>query len=202
MVSSFLLIILAFGIYSIVHSFLASLKAKEMAATILGPTGFRWYRMAYNVFAFISLLPILAMAVVLPDKQIYQVSFPWSTLLLLLQLTGAGIALYAVIQTDLFFFSGLRQLSEKPGENSSPHIMQTGGLYRFVRHPIYTGSLLFLWASAEMSWNSLALKLAFSLYFVIGAMVEEKKLVAEFGDDYRAYRMRTPMIIPFLKKHL
>ena len=49
---------------------------------------------------------------------------------------------------------------------------------------------------------ALALRLAFTLYFIIGGMVEEKRLVAEFGDAYRVYRMRTPMLIPGLKKHI
>jgi methanethiol S-methyltransferase len=200
LISSFLLIVIAFGVYGLVHSLLASFKAKEMAQTWLGWAGHRWYRLAYNIFATLSLLPVLALAVILPDRGIYTVPPPWSGLFILLQLAGVGIAFFAVAQTDLLHFAGLRQVSEKPG--SKPvSILQTDGLFRYVRHPIYTGSLLFLWASPEMSWNSLALKTAFTLYFIFGAMVEEKKLVTEFGDTYRAYRMRTPMLIPGLKKH-
>jgi protein-S-isoprenylcysteine O-methyltransferase Ste14 len=201
LISSFIIIVLAFGIYGIIHSLLASIKAKELAAAWMGTSGFRWYRLAYNIFAFIALLPVLALAVVLPDKLIYQVPAPWNYLLMILQTTGAVVALYAVVQTDLMFFSGLRQLMKKPTDTPIQNAMQSGGLYRYVRHPIYTGSLLFLWASPEMSWNSLALKTAFTLYFIFGAMVEEKKLVAEFGDAYRAYRLRTPMLIPGIKKH-
>ena len=199
MISSFLLIVIAFGIYGIIHSLLASFKAKDLAEAWLGSVGRKWFRLAYNIFAFISLLPILALAVILPDRSIYIVPSPWSMLLILLQLFGAGIMVVAVAQTDLWHFAGLRQVTEKPNA-SSDHRLETGGLYHFVRHPIYTGGLLFLWLSPEMSWNSLALKVAFTLYFIFGAMVEEKKLVTEFGDAYRAYRMRTPMLIPGFKK--
>jgi protein-S-isoprenylcysteine O-methyltransferase Ste14 len=200
LISSFIIIVFAFAIYGVVHSLLASFKAKELAETWFGPGGRRWYRMSYNIFAFVSLLPILALAVVLPDRSIYLVPSPWSYLLVILQLLGASIAVYAVIQTDLMHFSGLRQVMEKSATLPAQNNLQTDGLYRFMRHPIYTGSLLFLWSSPEMSWNSLALKTSISLYFIFGAMVEETKLVTEFGDAYRAYRMRTPMLIPGLKK--
>jgi methanethiol S-methyltransferase len=199
MISSFLLIILAFGVYGVVHSLLASFKIKDMAAVWLGPVGKKWYRLAYNIFATISLLPILALAVILPDRSIYAISAPWSIVLVIVQLVGAAIMLIAVTQTDLWHFVGLKQLSENP-EKAANHPLETGGLYQYVRHPIYSGGLIFLWASPEMSWNSLALKVSFTLYFIFGAMVEEKKLVSEFGDTYRSYRMRTPMLVPGMKK--
>ncbi|MEI8132836.1 MAG: isoprenylcysteine carboxylmethyltransferase family protein [Leptolinea sp.] len=199
MISSFLLIVIAFGVYGIVHSLLASFKAKDLAEAWLGPVGRKWFRMAYNIFATISLLPVLALAVILPDRAFYNVLSPWSVILFLMQLVGVGISIFAVAQTDLLHFAGVRQLVEKT-DATAHHHLETGGLYRYVRHPIYSGGLLFLWASPEMSWNSLALKAAFTLYFIFGAMVEEKKLVSEFGDAYRAYRMRTPMLIPGLKK--
>jgi protein-S-isoprenylcysteine O-methyltransferase Ste14 len=199
LISSFVLIIVAFGVYGLVHSLLASFKAKDLAEAWLGPAGRKWYRLAYNIFASISLLPILALSVILPNRAIFTVPSPWNTLLIMLQFVGVAIMVIAVSQTDLLQFAGLRQVAEKP-DSISGHRLETGGLYRFVRHPIYSGGLLFLWASPEMSWNSLALKTAFTMYFIFGAMVEETKLVTEFGDAYRAYRMRTPMLIPNLKK--
>lgn len=199
MISSFFYIIIATGIYGLVHSLLASLKAKEMAAAWMGKSGFKWYRLAYNIFAFISLLPVLALAIILPDRPIYDIPSPWQYLLILLQLIGAGISFVSSFETGLGTLSGILQLTESFATPSVVRL-ETGGMYRFVRHPIYSGAILFLWASPQLTWNSLALKIAFTLYFIIGGMVEEKKLVAEFGDAYRAYRLRTPMLIPGLKK--
>jgi methanethiol S-methyltransferase len=200
LITSFLSIILATGLYGLVHSLLASLKAKEMAAVWLG-AGFKWYRLAYNIFATISLLPVLALAIIMPDKPIYDIPSPWNALLILLQLVGAGISCIAAFQTGIGYLSGLKQLMET-STSGSPVVnrLETGGLYQYVRHPIYSGAILFLWTSSQLTWNSLALKLALTLYFILGAMVEEKKLVAEFGDTYRAYRLHTPMLIPGLKK--
>jgi protein-S-isoprenylcysteine O-methyltransferase Ste14 len=198
-IKSFLLIFFAFALYGVIHSLLASRKAKEVAEIFMGQSGFRWYRLAYNVFSFISLLPVLALAVILPDSPIYEVPFPWDIPLLLLQLAGAVFSIAASVQTGLGTLSGITQL-DKNYPAAEKNRLATDGLYRYVRHPIYTGAILFLWTSPQLTWNGLALRAAFTLYFIIGGIVEEKKLVEEFGDEYRSYRMRTPMLIPWLKK--
>jgi protein-S-isoprenylcysteine O-methyltransferase Ste14 len=50
-----------------------------------------------------------------------------------------------------------------------------------------------------MSWNVLALNIGISVYALLGAMPEERKLLSEFGKPYDEYRSRTPFIIPGLK---
>lgn len=198
MFCGFLIIFFSTAIYSLIHSILASNEAKKMASVWLGK-GYKWYRLSYNIFAFISLLPVLALAVTLPDTLIYDIPSPWSGLMVILQLAGVGVSFLGARQTGLARLAGLTHLMEKEGA-STGNRMETGGLYKFVRHPIYSGAILFFWLTPQMTWNGLALRLAFTLYFIIGGMVEEKKLVAEFGDAYRAYRLRTPMLIPGLKK--
>jgi protein-S-isoprenylcysteine O-methyltransferase Ste14 len=98
----------------------------------------------------------------------------------------------AVFQTDLLSFVGLRQLfeAEKTGA------LITGGLYRYVRHPLYTFSLSILWLSPNMSVNSFVVYAALTLYILVGIVFEERKLIREFGQEYEAYRSVTPMLIP------
>jgi protein-S-isoprenylcysteine O-methyltransferase Ste14 len=50
-----------------------------------------------------------------------------------------------------------------------------------------------------MSYNLLALILGLSIYILVGAYFEERKLLVEFGDAYSEYRQRTPMLIPGLR---
>jgi len=197
-ISSFFLILLVTGLYGLIHSLLASLKVKKMASVFMGQQ-YKWYRLFYNIFAVISLLPVLALAIILPDRPLYSIPFPWGVPVLILQLAGFVFATAAVFQTGVWQLAGLSHFWSKV-ENPAPGRLVTEGLYRYVRHPIYSGAILFLWASPQITWNSLALRLAFTLYFIIGEMVEEKKLVAEFGEAYRAYRLCTPMLIPGLKK--
>jgi protein-S-isoprenylcysteine O-methyltransferase Ste14 len=100
----------------------------------------------------------------------------------------------AAFQTDLLSFAGLRQLFEEEKTGT----LITGGLYRYVRHPLYTFSLLILWLSPSMSLNSLIVYLALTLYVLVGIIFEERKLLREFGKKYEEYRSVTPMLVPGL----
>ena len=76
--------------------------------------------------------------------------------------------------------------------------MVSGGLYRWVRHPLYSAGLVFIWLTSVMTVNLLVLNLGLTIYLVVGAIYEERKLVREFGDLYVDYQKRVPMLIPGL----
>jgi protein-S-isoprenylcysteine O-methyltransferase Ste14 len=194
----FVVILIAFASYGFIHSWLASLQAKALARRLLGPVSDRFYRLAYNIFAFVSLLPVFALLPLLPDRMLYSIPLPWSLLTLVVQGIAGLAALLAVLQTGAASFLGLRQLVQP--EDASPTRLNISGLYRFVRHPIYTASIVFIWLTPVMTLNLLALYLAFTAYFIIGAMFEERKLVAEFGQAYLDYRRKVPFLIPFTNK--
>jgi protein-S-isoprenylcysteine O-methyltransferase Ste14 len=101
----------------------------------------------------------------------------------------------AVIQTDILSFVGLRQLVEEENMGS----LVTSGLYRSVRHPLYTFSLLILWLAPSMSMNSFIVYSALTIYVLIGIVFEERKLLRDFGQAYAEYKSHTPMLIPALK---
>ena len=187
-------LILSFAVWGIVHSLLASLAVKGFFRRVFGAGFMRIYRLAYNVFSFISFLPILWLVAFLPNRILYSVPAPWSYLMLAGQAAGALGLFAAVLQTDTLSFVGLRQLfeEEKPGK------LVTGGLYKYVRHPIYTFSLIFLWLTPIMTINTLIFYIAATLYFIVGAYFEERKLLREFGAVYAEYKSVTPMLIPRL----
>jgi protein-S-isoprenylcysteine O-methyltransferase Ste14 len=195
MMRSALLIFSAVLLYGLVHSFLASLWFKERIHAWLGDVASRWYRLAYNLFAVISLLPVLALPAVLPDRRLYVIPSPWLYLSIAGQLL-AGVALAAgLLQTGVWSFLGLRQLVE--GEEK-PSELVVKGLYRYVRHPLYTAGLVLIWLMPVMTVNILSLNVGLSLYLVAGAYFEERKLKREFGEAYKRYQARTPMFIPWL----
>jgi len=185
-------LILAIGFWGVVHSFLASLAVKDALRAWLGVGPIRLYRLGYNVFALVSFLPILWLTAILPDRLLYRVPAPWSYLLLAGQALAILLLVVDVLQTETFSFIGLRQLVQE----EKPASLVTGGLYRFVRHPLYTAGLLFLWLSPGMSINSFTVSLALTGYILIGAMFEERKLLQEFGSAYIEYRRVTPMLFP------
>jgi protein-S-isoprenylcysteine O-methyltransferase Ste14 len=195
---SFSLIILAALAWGLLHSLLATWWAKKRLLRRFTPHSHRWYRLFYNLAAGVTLLPILALVVLLPDRPLYTVPLPWSGLFVLGQV-GACIALVVgLLQTGVLSFLGLRQLTHPSGE--APAELVTSGLYRYVRHPLYTAGLALIWLTPVMTLNVLALDLAFTAYIIVGARYEERKLRREFGQAYADYCERTPMLIPRLRR--
>lgn len=185
---SIFILLLALALWGIIHSILASNFAKD----ILGGASF--YRLGYNIFAGISFLPILYLMAALPDQPAYQVPAPWKFIMFAGQGLAALLLLTAFLQTDSLSFVGLRQLFEEQKSGA----LVTRGLYRLVRHPLYTFSLLFIWLSPSVSQNSLTVYIGATLYTLIGAYFEERKLLREFGEAYAIYKNTTPMLIPGL----
>ena len=101
-----------------------------------------------------------------------------------------------LLQTGVWSFLGFEQvLSSSPDASSQ---MVTNGFYRWVRHPLYTAGLVFIWLTPLMTTSLLALNFGLTIYLVVGAYYEERKLVREFGEAYVLYQTQTPMLIPGL----
>lgn len=190
-----ILLVAASIFWAVVHSLLAAHGAKALSARIFGQIATnRFYRFGYNVFSVLTFLPLLAMLVLLPDQFLYSIPAPWLFFTLALQV----VALVGVLQTGVWDFIGLGQLFRTTSPSTEAARLTIHGLYRYVRHPLYTASLVFLWLTPEMTVNRLVLWVMFSLYFVIGAYFEERKLLREFGQQYADYKAKTPMLLPRL----
>lgn len=184
-------------IYGVIHSFLASLWAKARVKNDLGPLAQRGYRLAYNLFAGVTLLPLLALPGLLPDRGLYHIPFPWVLLSIFFQVAAAAALGVGLLQTGLWSFLGIQQLLGSI-ENEPP-VLVVHGLYRWVRHPLYTAGLVFIWLIPVMTFNLLAFNIGLSGYILVGAIFEERKLLREYGPAYAEYRARTPMLVPGLR---
>jgi protein-S-isoprenylcysteine O-methyltransferase Ste14 len=186
--------LLAVALYGALHSLLASLRAKTLARRTLGPASARWYRLGYNLIGALTLLPVLAIPARQPGLLLYRAAWPWSGLMLAGQALALVIILVGLLQTGLAGFLGLRQLLE--GEPEGPPRLRVTGLYRWVRHPLYTAGLALLWLSPLMTTSTLALFIGLSLYLYIGSLFEERRMIREFGQAYREYQRRVPRLLP------
>ena len=191
---SIFILLLSLALWGIVHSLLASHFAKDILRGVFGAGFMRIYRLAYNMFAAISFLPILYLMSTLPDQLAYEIPSPWNLVMFGGQGLAAILLLIALLQTDSLSFVGLRQLFEE--EKSGTLVIH--GLYRLVRHPLYAFSLLFIWFSPTVSQNLLTVYIGATLYTLIGTYFEERKLLREFGETYAEYKRKTPMLVPGL----
>ena len=189
-------LILAISFWGVIHSVLASLEAKGIFTRWLGTRFMRFYRLLYNLFSLVTFLPVLALTLILPDQMLYSISFPWSLAALTGQLIAGVLLVVGLLQTDTLSFVGLRQILEP---QQAPSRLVTKGLYHWVRHPLYSAGLLFIWLTPSITLNTFVLYLSLSVYILIGAHYEEHKLLHEFGQDYAEYQVATAMLIPGLK---
>ena len=194
----FLWLVLSIFVWGFLHSLFASLQFKDFSRRLFGLGLDRIYRLAYNLFAGLSLIPVLVVAALLPDQKLYSVPLPWLALMIIGELL-AGVALViGFSQSRPFEFLGMRQLESLSEE---PARLTTTGLYHYVRHPLYSAGLAMLWLIPQMTVNLLVMNLALTMYIIIGATLEERKLSSEIGQEYGDYMDVTPMFIPFLKRN-
>jgi protein-S-isoprenylcysteine O-methyltransferase Ste14 len=76
------------------------------------------------------------------------------------------------------------------------------GPYRWVRHPLYTMVLVMIWSSPDLTGDRLLFNIGWTVWMVVGSMLEERDLVEAFGDDYIRYREAVPMLVPWRFPHL
>ena len=114
----------------------------------------------------------------------------------LAQLVIAAVIFRCVQQTGAGDFLGLSQLRSAV---TPPRKLVTDGWYARVRHPLYLYSTLFLVLNPIMTVQWFLLTIFSVSYFIVGGRIEERRLLDEFGDEYRRYRQRVPFLIPSVK---
>lgn len=191
-------IALAWGAYFALHSVLAANAAKAWI-------GRRWprllpgYRAAFNLISLVTLLPVLWL--------VYGTTGDW-----LWRWHGAqawlanGLALLALLAFlastrayDMGEFLGLRQLKAQTGNDTGTFALSA--FHRYVRHPWYSFGLVLVW-TRDMNGPLLVSAVAITLYLVIGSRLEERKLIAQYGQQYRDYMHKVPGLIPLPWKYL
>jgi protein-S-isoprenylcysteine O-methyltransferase Ste14 len=154
----------------------------------------RCYRLLYNL-ASLAMFGWV-MTAYRTSPLLYAAPGIWRWVMYTAQLVVATAIFRCVRQTGAGDFLGLSQLRPAIAQ---PRKLVTDGWYARVRHPLYLYSTLFLVLNPVMTAQWLLLTIFSATYFIVGGMIEERRLLKEFGDEYRRYRQRVPFMIPSVK---
>lgn len=179
-------------LFGVLHSVLASAPLKHRIASAF-PRVFKYYRLLYTLFAFLTFGFVLWYQLTLPSPLLFNRH-------LFTTATGATVAATGLVIMSIcinkYFMSlsGLKSLfQERP-----VHTLMINGIHRYVRHPLYLGTFLAIWG-AFLLYPALSLfisNVVITVYTLIGISFEERKLIAEFGAAYKNYQQTVPKLIP------
>ena len=159
---------------------------------------FKYYRLFYTLFAFVSFAAIIIYQVTISSPFIFS---PNAVSYVAGIIAGLGGLLIMGLCIKKYFnkLSGLKTFFID--EFTSGNELIITGIHRYVRHPLYAGTFLFIWGLfIFMPYTSLLISnFIITIYTLIGINFEEKKLEKEFGTSYQEYKKRVPKIIPSFK---
>jgi len=185
-------LLLSFGV---VHSLLARRSAKRLLCRVV-PPGLE--RSAYTLIAGLQMVALMAFWRPMPEA-VWSVEVPAARALLWTLQAGGWILVtvgfWTTGNTHLF---GLAQAwASARGVAYQGRRLVARGIYRWIRHPLYSGTLLALWAIPSASEGRLLLALVFSAYTLVGARFEERDLERDLGESYLVYRRAVPAYLPW-----
>jgi protein-S-isoprenylcysteine O-methyltransferase Ste14 len=195
---SHLVLVLSWMMFAIIHHVMATERFKLFAQHLL-QRRYRYYRLLYCGVAFTTLAAVLCVeflitSPIIPISKTIAIAIAIPTGLV------GGLLMVTCLLKYFHRISGVAALKREHTE----HRLETAGVHKHVRHPLYLGTLLFIWALFLL--NPLLCHLigcvAVTIYVCVGISSEERKLVKIFGEDYIRYQQTTPKLIPRLSRRI
>jgi protein-S-isoprenylcysteine O-methyltransferase Ste14 len=184
--------------YCVIHSALISITVTDFLKRALGDN-YRFHRLFFNIFSVTTLVPLLMYSHSACWKT--ELFFAWKGYVRIIQYGLMALGVILVItgarHYNMFQFLGIQQILKR---RSGTAMTETGefdsnGVLGIVRHPWYLAVFILFWAR-DLNLAGFIINVILSAYLLIGTLLEERKLVLEFGQKYKAYQRQVSMFIP------
>lgn len=191
--------LLLMSLFAVQHSVMARRQFKEWWTQYV-PKSVE--RSTYVLFSSLALALLLWQWRPIPTV-VWQVDDPQ----IAMAVTGISLLGFLIVLTSTFLINhfelfGLHQVANNLTGRSMPAPrFRTPLYYKFVRHPLYLGFIIAFWAAPTMTIGHLLFAAVTTAYIMVGILLEERDLVDLFGDDYRRYRERVSMLVPWRKSN-
>ena len=157
-------------------------------------------RSTYVLFASLALILLFWQWRPIPTV-VWSIANPSLAMIVLgLSIVGFLLVLSSTFLINHFELFGLHQVvNNLAGREMPAPRFYTPLFYKFVRHPLYLGFIIAFWAAPTMTVGHLLFAAVTTAYILVAIQLEERDLIALFGDEYRRYRSRVSMLLPWRK---
>jgi protein-S-isoprenylcysteine O-methyltransferase Ste14 len=189
--------LLLMSLFAVQHSVMARRQFKEWWTQYV-PKSVE--RSTYVLFASLALVLLFWQWRPMPDVM-WQVANPSAAM----AVTGLSFVGWLLVLTSTFLINhfelfGVHQVvNNLAGRSMSEPRFKTPVLYKVVRHPIYLGFIIAFWAAPVMTVGHALFAAVTTTYIFVGIWLEERDLTELFGDEYRRYKERVSMLVPWRK---
>lgn len=180
--------------YCTAHTILASDRIKKWTYKRISPLA-RSYRLIYNLFAVVSLIPPVWFTLIPDWPQLWSWYGTPRWIMDGIGLLASIGFVYSLSFYDGSEFIGIKQIVTRPPSTHNTETFVLSPLHNWVRHPWYLLALLIIW-SRSMDVGLFISASIITMYFFIGSRFEDRKLVAQFGESYERYIQLVPGILP------
>lgn len=180
--------------WCVVHSLLNSegpIGKTRLVNVYLRP----YYRLLYSVVAVGTLAFVLWLIPTEGEAPIWSWHGPLRWVQVIFWTIAAAMFYFSFKWINVWRFLGLRALGIGSRRRGPETGLITWGIYGVIRHPQFLAGLIILW-SRDLTDNALVTNAVLSLYLIVGARIEEKRLLGKYGDEFRKYMSEVPGFIP------
>jgi len=179
--------VVLFSVFALHHSLFARQSMKARVRPVVGPA---LERSLYTWIASVLFIVVCAAWQPVPG-QLYQLTGLSAAIGYAIQAIGIGLTVRSSAKLDVLDLAGIRQVIDARHGIERAHVpLETGGLYGLVRHPLYFGWALFVFAAPQMTMTRFVFAAVSTAYLAAAIPFEERSLVETFGGEYEDYRRR------------